>query len=77
MFIMVTYRKREDPRALTISLHQENCFPPASGSTNEIGAAEGIGTNLNIPLPPGCRESTYLAAFDKVVLPALKRLNHN
>ena len=62
----------EDPRALTISLHQENCFPPASGSTNEIGAARGIGTNLNIPLPPGCGESAYLAAFDKVVLPALE-----
>ena len=26
----------------------------ASDSTNEIGAAKGIGTNLNIPLPPGC-----------------------
>ena len=67
----------EDPRALTISLHQENCFPPASGSTNEIGAARGIGTNLNIPLPPGCGEAAYLAAFDQVVLPALTAPRQN
>ncbi|MDG2033844.1 MAG: class II histone deacetylase [Rhodospirillales bacterium] len=65
----------EDPRALTISLHQENCFPPASGATNEIGAAQGFGTNLNIPLPPGCGEAAYLTAFDHVVLPALETFN--
>ena len=63
----------EDPRALTISLHQEECFPPDSGGTAEIGAGDGRGTNLNIPLPPGCGEVAYLAAFDRVVQPALEK----
>ena len=64
-----------DGRALTISIHQENCFPPASGATSEIGAVQGVGTNLNIPLPAGCGEAAYLAAFDQVVLPALEKYN--
>jgi len=63
----------ENPRALTISLHQENCFPPASGGLNQIGGGDGLGTNLNIPLPPGCGEAAYLNAFDRVVLPALEK----
>ncbi|MDE0538473.1 MAG: class II histone deacetylase [Rhodospirillales bacterium] len=63
----------EDPRALTISLHQEDCYPPESGGVDETGAGDGAGTNLNIPLPPGCGEAAYLAAFDRVVLPALAR----
>jgi len=61
-----------DPRALTISLHQEDCFPPESGGTGEIGEGDARGTNLNIPLPAGCGEGAYLAAFDQVVQPALE-----
>ncbi len=62
---------RRDPRALTISLHQDRAFPPDSGAADEIGEGEGAGTNINIPLPPGSGEGTYLAAFERVVLPAL------
>ena len=61
----------EDPRALTISIHQENMFPPGRGGIEEIGAKSGTGTVINIPLPPGSGEAAYLAAFDRVVLPAL------
>ena len=61
-----------DPRALTISLHQDRAFPPDSGAVGEIGEDEGAGTNINIPLPPGSGEGAYLAAFDRVVLPALR-----
>ena len=61
-----------DPRVLTISLHQDNCFPPGSGSVDDIGEAEGEGTNINIPLPPGCGHGAYLAAMEQVVLPALR-----
>ena len=61
----------EDGRALTISLHQDGCFPPDSGATDEIGGAAAAGANINIPLPPGSGEGAYLSAFDRVVLPAL------
>jgi acetoin utilization deacetylase AcuC-like enzyme len=62
-----------DPRALTISIHQENCFPPNSGGVDQTGLGDGEGTNLNIPLPPGSGERAYLAVFDQIIKPALKK----
>src|SRR6185295_11986875 len=62
----------EDPRALTISVHQDNCFPPNSGHLTERGAGRGEGFNINIPLPPGSGVGAYEATIDRVVLPALK-----
>jgi acetoin utilization deacetylase AcuC-like enzyme len=61
----------EDPRALTLSIHQDGCFPPDSGHVGEIGAGAGEGFNINVPLPPGSGLGAYAAAFDRVVLPAL------
>lgn len=61
----------EDPRVLTISIHQDNCFPPNSGPVDAIGGGAGKGFNLNIPLPPGSGRGAYIAAFERVVLPAL------
>ena len=63
----------EDPETLTISLHQEQLYPVNSGFTTETGAGAGLGANLNIPLPPGCGNAAYLAAIDRVVVPALDR----
>ena len=62
----------EDPRALTISVHQDNCFPPDSGPIEDNGAGPGEGYNINIPLPPGSGTGAYDAVFDRVVVPALK-----
>ncbi len=62
----------ENPQALTISIHQDNCFPPDSGHINEIGEGSGEGFNINIPLPPGSGVGAYEAAYDRVVLPALR-----
>lgn len=63
----------EDPRALTISIHQDNCFPPDSGFLGEVGAGKGEGFNINIPLPPGSGVGAYEAAYDRVVIPALRK----
>jgi acetoin utilization deacetylase AcuC-like enzyme len=62
-----------DPTTLTISLHQDNLFPADSGSLAENGDGAGAGYNLNIPLPPGCGNGAYLAAFEQVVIPALRK----
>jgi acetoin utilization deacetylase AcuC-like enzyme len=62
----------EEPRALTISIHQDNCFPPNSGYLSENGGGKGEGFNINIPLPPGSGVGAYEAVFDRVVLPALE-----
>lgn len=63
----------EDPATLTISLHQDNLFPANSGLVTERGAGPGFGQNLNVPLPAGCGHGAYLAAIQRVVLPALDR----
>ena len=60
-----------DPRALTISVHQDNCFPPDSGHVHERGDGAGKGFNINVPLPPGSGVGAYDAAFDQIVMPAL------
>jgi acetoin utilization deacetylase AcuC-like enzyme len=58
----------DDPAVLTVSLHQDRLFPPDSGGVDEIGA----GTNVNVPLPPGCGEGAYLDAMRRVVVPAVR-----
>ncbi len=63
----------DDPSVLTISLHQDNCFPPDSGAIEESGEGAGEGYNINIPLPPGSGDGAYVAAFERVVVPALER----
>lgn len=62
-----------DPQVLTISVHQDNCFPPDSGHLHEDGDAAGKGYNINVPLPPGSGVGAYAAAFEQVVIPALEK----
>jgi acetoin utilization deacetylase AcuC-like enzyme len=61
----------KDPSVLTMSVHQERCFPIDSGDMSDIGEGEGEGYNMNIPLPPGCGVGAYKAVFDRVIVPAL------
>ena len=60
-----------NPNVLTISLHQDNVFPPGSGALNERGEGAGVGYALNVPLPPGTGDGGYLSAMDEVVTPAI------
>ncbi len=57
-----------DPRVLFVSLHQWPLYP-GTGRSDEVGAGEGEGYTLNVPLPPGCTGDVYLHAFDDVVAP--------
>ncbi len=63
----------DDPETLTISLHQEHLYPRDSGFLPDRGEGAGLGTNLNVPLPAGSGRGAYLAAFDRVVEPAVRR----
>ncbi len=60
------------PDTLTISIHQESCFPPGQGLASERGAGPGLGTNLNIPLLPGGGHQAYMDAMDLLVLPVIR-----
>ena len=57
---------------MTISVHQENCFPIESGAISTRGEGQGKHYNLNIPLLPGGGDQAYRDAFDLLVLPALE-----
>ena len=57
---------------LFISLHQDRLYPLNTGDVTNVGEGQGRGYNLNIPLPPGCGWGAYKAAFERVVLPALR-----
>jgi acetoin utilization deacetylase AcuC-like enzyme len=63
----------EDPSVLTISVHQDNYYPPASGALADNGTGAGAGANLNVPLPPGSGHGAYLDTWQRVVAPAVRR----
>ncbi|MBI2168696.1 MAG: histone deacetylase [Actinobacteria bacterium] len=59
-----------DPRVFYVSLHQWPLYP-GTGRLDERGVGDGVGANLNVPLPPGTTGDVYLRAFDEAILPAL------
>ena len=63
------FYRRSD--VLTISIHQDHWYPRDSGAIDERGEGPGEGSNINIPLPPGSGHGAYLAAFERVIVPAL------
>jgi acetoin utilization protein AcuC len=63
----------DDPRVLTISLHQHPAtLFPGTGNSTDIGAPGAEGSAVNVPLPPGTGDGSWLRAFHAVV-PALLR----
>ena len=63
----------EDPSVLTISVHQDRCYPVDAGGLEVTGRGAGARTNLNIPLPPGSGHGAYTSTFERAVIPALER----
>ncbi|WP_147112649.1 class II histone deacetylase [Tateyamaria sp. syn59] len=57
---------------LTISIHQDRCYPHDTGTTDVVGTGRGAGFNMNIPLPPGCGHKAYLDVMERLVLPKLR-----
>jgi acetoin utilization deacetylase AcuC-like enzyme len=57
---------------LTVSIHQENNYPVDTGAFADRGRGKGEGFNLNIPLPPGTGHKGYLAAMERLALPAIR-----
>ncbi|RZQ59911.1 acetoin utilization protein AcuC [Amycolatopsis suaedae] len=58
----------DDPRVLTVSLHQHPfTLFPGTGYSSETGSGKAEGTSVNIPLPPRTRDGGWLRAFHAVV----------
>jgi acetoin utilization protein AcuC len=59
-----------DPQILFISLHQDpRTIYPGTGFIEQIGREEGEGYNVNVPLPPGTSDQTYLYALKEIFVP--------
>jgi acetoin utilization deacetylase AcuC-like enzyme len=61
-----------DGRVAYASYHQ---FPlyPGTGGLREVGAGAGLGTTVNLPLPPGATGDAFLAGVDEVLAPFAAR----
>jgi acetoin utilization protein AcuC len=58
----------EDPRVLTISLHESGRYLfPGTGFVDERGAGAAEGTKINVPLPPFTSDRGWLRAFRELV----------
>jgi acetoin utilization protein AcuC len=63
----------DDPRVLTISLHEHPAtLFPGTGLPGETGTGEGEGYAVNVALPAGTADAGWLRAFDAVVPPLLR-----
>ncbi len=60
-----------DGRVFYFSTHQYP-FYPGTGSAEERGAGEGLGTTLNIPMPFGAGDELYKEAYGKTFLSAVR-----
>jgi len=59
-----------DPDVLFISLHQDpRTIYPGTGFVEQIGDGVGEGYNVNVPLPPGTGDQTYLKALKEIFVP--------
>ena len=65
------YLQRDD--VLTISLHQDGCFPPGYAGEDDRGVGAGEGYNINIPLLAGAGDDSWRYALETIVIPALAR----
>jgi acetoin utilization protein AcuC len=58
----------DDPRVLTISLHESGQFLfPGTGFSGDVGGEGAEGSAANVALPPGTSDSGWLRAFHAVV----------
>jgi acetoin utilization protein AcuC len=63
----------DDPRVLTISLHEHPAtLFPGTGLPDETGTGDGAGYAVNVALPPGTEDAGWLRAIDAVVPPLLR-----
>jgi acetoin utilization protein AcuC len=63
----------DDPRVLTISIHEgpQTLFP-GTGFATETGGEGAEGSAVNMPLPPGTSDAGWLRAFHAIVPPLVR-----
>jgi acetoin utilization deacetylase AcuC-like enzyme len=61
-----------DPKVLYFSTHQYP-FYPGTGKLRDVGAGEGEGTTVNVPLSAWCGDEEYLKVFQEILIPLSRR----
>jgi acetoin utilization protein AcuC len=63
----------DDPRVLTISLHETGqMLFPGTGFPADSGGPDALGSAVNVALPPGTADAGWLRAFHAVVPPLVR-----
>ena len=63
----------DDPRVLTISLHESPAtLFPGTGRAGDIGGPNALGSAVNVPLPAGTGDAAWWRAFTAIVPPLLE-----
>jgi acetoin utilization protein AcuC len=69
----VQWNHYADPRVLTCSIHESGRYLfPGTGFVDEIGEGPGVGTSVNVPLPPFSGTEEWLLALREVVVPLVE-----
>ncbi len=61
------FRRRSD--VLYTSIHELGLFP-GTGEISDAGSGEGRGYTINVPVPHGSDEETWVSALEYVIIPA-------
>jgi acetoin utilization deacetylase AcuC-like enzyme len=64
------------PEVLFVSIHQWP-FYPGTGPLADVGSGEGEGYTINLPVPGGSGEDTWLSLVQHVVMPAARAFRPN
>ena len=59
-----------DPGVLFVSIHEWPLYP-GTGPASDLGAGDGEGYTVNLPVPGGSGDETYRSLVDHVVLPLI------
>ncbi len=61
----------ESAEVLFVSVHQWP-FYPGSGALSDVGEGDGTGFSINLPVPAGSGEDTWLSLVEHLALPAAR-----
>ncbi len=63
----VFYSFEEDPDLVFVDLHEDgNYLYPGTGDVTETGKGKAKGTKLNIPMPPGADDNSFMKVWPQV-----------
>ncbi|MFC1764623.1 acetoin utilization protein AcuC [Planctomycetota bacterium] len=69
--VAASFYDRRD--VMTISMHENpRILFPGTGFEDEIGAGDGRGYCVNVPLPVGTYDQVYLETFESLVMPLIQ-----